>query len=145
MSSIATLVPNLRAAFRERLLTLIGLPTARAWEAETFSPSDGAAYVAESFQVLSSIKRSVGNPDGTGGTIEHRLLGAATFFFPMNQGTNAIESLAGAAQLLFLPGVRLSRSGDSAVVQNVSRSSLYRDGERIACAVSINLLAFTQS
>lgn len=124
---------------------LVALPVGRAWESETFFPADGAPYVAESFRSNGAEGLSIGNPDGTGGTIAHRLEATATFFYPKNKGTLAIERMAGAMMQLFRRGTRLSYGGDAATIANVSRSSLYDDGARIGCAVTITLPAYTQS
>lgn len=122
----------------------VALPQGRAWEADTFFPTDGRPYVAESVRAASSRLRSVANTAG-GGTIEHIIQCSATFFYPKNKGTRALERMAGACMALFAPATRLTRSTDSALVQNVERSPLYDDGARIGCAVTASLLAFTQS
>lgn len=142
---IATLIVNLRAAFREKLLTVPSLPAARAWEGVTYNPADGVAYVSEAFRSLSQRRLSVGNANGTGGVIEHTLMGAATLFYPHNKGTLDLETMAGAIAANFLPGQSLVRGGDKGSIQNVEISQLYRDGERIACAITITLLAHTQA
>ena len=142
--SLETLVPNLRAAFRTRLLTLTGLPTSRAWEGETFEPTDGQAYVAEAMQVASQRRMSYG-ANTVGDIHQHALIAAATFFYPNGKGTSAIEAIAGKCQKLFISGTSLTHGGDRATVINVSRSGLYKDGNRIACAVSVELQAFTQN
>lgn len=217
---IATLIPNLRAAFRERLLTLsaishapgvsvslasgvftrasgswiaagflpgqeitvtgftgsplygvvakvealtlttdiagaqtvaggggfaVALPQGRAWEGFTFTPVAGRPYCSEAFSALTQDGLSVGNSDGTGGTIQHRLLAAATFFYPHNRGTAALEHMVGAAHTLFRRGAALTRNSDKAAIANTKQSGLYRDGENIACALQVNLLAHTQS
>lgn len=121
------------------------LPQGRAWEGFDFFPVDGKPYVAESFRANSAMGLCVGNSDGTGGTIEHSLEATASFFYPKNKGTLAIERMAGAMMQLFRRGSSLSYGGDSATIANASRSSLYDDGARIGCAVTITIPAYTQN
>lgn len=123
---------------------VVDLPQGRAWEGKDYNPVSDRAYVSETLQTVSQRGVSIGNANGAGGTIETKLIATASFFYPRNRGTIAIEGMAGAALVLFRRGQSLSRNGDAATIENVSRSSLYNDGARIGCAVSVNLLAYTQ-
>lgn len=123
---------------------VVGLPQGRAWEGFDFFPIDGRPYVSESFRAVQSTGLTIGDYNGPG-TVSHAIDASATFFFPKNKGTLAIERMAGAAMALFRRGSTLSRSGDAATIQNVSRSSLYDDGARIGCAVNVTIPARTQT
>lgn len=123
---------------------VVGLPQGRAWEGVDFFPVDGRPYVAESFRAVQSQGLTVGNYNGPG-TVLHTIEATATFFYPKNKGTLAIERIAGAAMAHFRRGLSLSRNGDAATIANVSRSPLYDDGARIGCAVTASIPAYTQN
>lgn len=119
------------------------LPQARAWEGEEFTPVPGKPYVAETFRSISSVKRSVGNANGTGGTIEHRLQASFALFYPAGLGTLAIESMAGALMAHFFPGLALSYGAASAIVTGTQASPPITDGGWITLAVTVSLLTWT--
>lgn len=115
-----------------------------AFEGADFFPVDGFPYVAESVRAGSSSLRPIANPSGVG-LAEHALEATATLFYP-KRGTLAIERMAGALMTLLAESPRrLAYGGVSSLVRNVERSALYQDGDRIACAVTASLLAFTTS
>lgn len=143
---LATVHANLRAAFRTRLLTLSDVDFSAnrvAWEGKKFFPTDGVPYFAESFRAVAS--RRIAFTGGVGGTIAHNIQASVTLFFPDDAGTIAIERAAGAVMALFRPGVALSYGGDAATIADVTRSAIYDDGSRIACAVNVSIPAYTQS
>lgn len=124
---------------------VVGLPQGRAWTGETFHPIDGRPYVAEAVLAGSSRKKSHGGPNGQGAVIEHTPRAVATLFYPNGKGTLALEAMAGAVMAHFLPGSSLSYGADAARITDVSLSIPYLDGSRLAQAVSVELLAFTQN
>lgn len=114
--------------------------TAIAWEGDEFTPQSGKPYVVESLRAGPTLKRS----HGGGALIEHRSTAAFTLHYP-RRGTNAIERMAGALLAHFLPGdVSLSREGMRASIQSASRTPLYFDGSWVSCAVTVDLLSWTQ-
>lgn len=123
---------------------VVALPQGRAWEGFDFFPTDGRPYVAESFRAVQSQGLTVGNYNGPG-VVSHAIEASASFFYPKNKGTLAIERMAGAAMALFRRGSTLSRNGDAATIENSSRSELYDDGARLGCAVSVTIPARTQN
>ncbi len=123
---------------------VVGLPQGRAWEGFDFFPIDGRPYVSESFRAVQSQGLTVGDYNGPG-TVAHTIEASATFFYPKNKGTLAIERMAGACMALFRRGSTLSRSGDGVTIRNSSRSEIYDDGARIGCAVNVSLPAYTQN
>lgn len=124
---------------------IAALPQGRAWEGFDFFPIDGRPYTSEAMVTGASRKRSIGGPNGVGAVIEHRPSLVASFFYPKNKGTLAIERMTGAAMALFLPGSSLTYGGDSARITDVECSQTYDDGARIGRAVTVSTLAFTQS
>lgn len=122
----------------------VALPAGRAWEGVTYYPETGRPYVAESFRPVVSKGRAVGNPGGTG-TVEHQIQASANFFYPSEQGTLAVEGMAGAALTHFRRGLKLSYGGVSALIADCARAQLYADGGWIACPVTLTLIAYTQS
>jgi hypothetical protein len=122
---------------------IAALPQGRAWEGADFFPTDGRPYVAESFRAIQSRGLTAG--DLGPGVVAHNIEASATFFYPKNKGTLAIERMVGAAMTLFRRGSTLSRNGDAATIQDSSRSALYDDGSRIGCAVLITIPARTQN
>ncbi len=123
---------------------IVGLPQGRAWEGFDFFPTDGRPYVSETVLPGPSRKRSISGQNGAG-VIEHKPSLVATFFYPKNKGTLALERMSGAAMSLFLPGLSLSYGGDGARITDVECSQNYDDGARIGRAVTVSLLAFTES
>lgn len=124
---------------------IVGLPQGRAWEGFDFFPVDGRPYVAESVRANVTTLETICNPSGVG-VATNILEASATFFYPKNKGTLAIERMAGAAmKLLGESPRRLSYGGDAATIQRVERSQLYDDGARIGCAVTARLMAITTS
>lgn len=124
---------------------IAALPQGRAWEGFDFFPVDGRPYVSETLLPGISRKRSVGGPNGVGAVIEHRPSFVATFFYPKNKGTLAIERMTGSMMGLFRPGLSLTYGGDTARITDVECSQNYDDGARTGRAVTVSLLAFTQS
>jgi hypothetical protein len=124
---------------------IVGLPQGRAWEGFDFFPVDGRPYVSESVRANATTLETICNPSGVG-VATNILEASATFFYPKNKGTLAIERMAGAAmKLLGESPRRLSYGGDAATIQRVERSQLYDDGSRIGCAVTARLMAITTS
>jgi hypothetical protein len=136
--SAATFHANLRAAFRQRLLTQTGLP-AQAWEGRPYQPVKGTPYVSESIRAISSVVRAL----GLGGTIAHTVTGNFTFHFPAGKGTNDVDSMAGSVMALFRPGTVLAYGGDSAVVQQAERSAVIQEPDWINVTVIITAVGHT--
>lgn len=147
--SLATIHANLRAAYRTRLLTLADAAFAAdrvAWEGDDDyqPPSESTPYFSESVRAGPSRRLSFGNANGTGDTLEHSIEATTSLFFPKGD-TIAIERCAGELLALFRPGTTLTYAGEGATISNVSRSALYADGARVACAVTVSLYAYTQN
>lgn len=123
---------------------VVALPQGRAWEGFDFLPTDGKPYVSESFRAVQSSGLTLGNYNGPG-TVRHTIEAGATFFYPKNKGTLAIERMAGAMMALFRRGSTLLRDGDGVTIADASRGPLYDDGARFGCAVTVSLPAYTQN
>lgn len=139
MTGIATIHANLRAAFRQKLGTVSGLPAQIAWEGRPFTPTIGQAFMRESFRPIYSQPRAI----GVGGTIQHRMTGNLTLFYPAGKGTVEIEQAAGAILAAFAPGTSLTYGGASCVVLQAERAPLLQEADYIGCPVTITLQAYT--
>ncbi len=92
----------IRQAFRTRLLTVPGLPLARAWENRAFAPpSPPANWVRETLLPVSE-RRSAANVVEAVGLMQY------DFFTPAAQGTEALETLVDAVRLVFKPTTGLT-------------------------------------
>jgi hypothetical protein len=136
--TVATFHPNLRAAIRQKLLTLTGLP-AQAWEGRPYQPIKGTPYVSENVRAIASQVRAL----GLGGTIAHTITANFTFHYPAGKGTTDIEGMAGGVMALFRPGTTLSYDGDSAVVQQAERTAVSQEPDWINVTVIITAVGHT--
>lgn len=136
--SVAAFHPNMRAAIREKLLTVAGLP-AQHWEGRPFTPVRGTPWVSESYRPLSSDVRAL----GLGGTIAHTSNASFTLHYPSGGGTKLIEDMAGAILLVFRPGTSLTYNGSNGVVQQAQMASLVQEPDWINLAVTVTLIGYT--
>ena len=137
--SITTVHANIRAAARQLVQGLAGLPSQKFWEGVVFSTTNGVPYVLESVSPIGSVPRST----GTGGTIAHTIAVRYTVGFPIGSGTTAIEAALSAMQAAFGPGSWLVYGGDSALVQRSERTPLRPDGDWISGTVTATVIAYT--
>lgn len=139
MSGVAaTIHADMRAALREKLLTLSDLPEV-AWEGREFNDQLGTPFIREQFRPVSSRVSAI----GYGSTIEHRMVGNFTLFFPAKKGTIAIDDLAGRIFTLLLPGQSLVHGGSAGTIQNTERNALMQEPNWLSCTVSVTIMAFT--
>jgi hypothetical protein len=137
--SAATVHADIRAALRQMLLAVPGLPGSQQWEGREYNPTRGVSYVSESYRPISSDVRAT----GYGGTVAHQINGSFTLHYPSNQGTLAIEEMAGDLMDAFRPGTQVAYNTSSGVVQQATRSSLTQEPDWINCAVTISIIAYT--
>lgn len=136
--SATTVHADLRAAVRQRLLTLNGLP-AQAWEGRTYTPIKGTPYISESVRPISSVVRAL----GVGGTIAHTITANFQLHYPAGGGTTAIDAMAGNLLEHFRPGTTLVYSESKAVVQQAERTALQQEPDWINCTVIIRFVGYT--
>lgn len=136
--TVATFHSNIRAAFRQKLLTLANVP-AQAWEGRPFQPVKGTPFVSESVRAISSVVRAL----GLGGTIAHTVTGNFTFHYPAGKGTNDIDGMVGSTLALFRPGTILSYGNDSATVQQAERTAVSQEPDWINVTVIITAVGHT--
>lgn len=134
----ATIHADMRAAFREKLLTLPGLPEV-AWEGREYSDQIGTPFVREQFRPVYSRIAAV----GYGSTLEHRMTGNLTLFYPAKRGTVPIDGMAGALFTLFLPGQSLVYGASAGTISNTERSALMQEPNWLSCTVTVTVTAFT--
>jgi hypothetical protein len=133
-----TVHADLRAAFREALLTIKGLPD-QHWEARRYQPTKGTAYVSEQFRPISSVVRAT----GIGGTIAHTCTANFTLHYPADEGTLSIDVMAAKIMDKFSPGSSLAYGASTAVVIQAERAPLVQEPDWINCAVIITVVAYT--
>lgn len=141
MSEVATVHPDIRAAFRQALLGIPGLPTVWAWEGERFTPENGTAWIRERMRPLSSERRGLGQ----GGQTAHHVVCEATPFFPSGKGTLAVEQAAGLVMARFLEGTPLLYGQTKARVMQIERAPAVHEPDWVSVPVKATLLAFTAS
>lgn len=139
MTGVATIHSDMRAAFREQLLAIPGIPTEVAWEGRPYDPKVGTPFIRESFRALASSVRALGR----GGTIAHRMTGNLSIFFPAGRGTLGVETAAGLLLKGFAPGTALVYGGASGVVMQAERAPLVQETDWISCPVTITIVAYT--
>lgn len=133
-----TVHTDLRAAFREALLTITGLPE-QHWEGRRYQPTKGKAYVSEQFRPISSVARAT----GIGGTIAHTCTGNFTLHYPADEGTLGVDVMAAKIMDKFSPGSSLAYGETTAVVMQAERAPLVQEPDWINCAVIITVVAYT--
>ena len=136
--SAATIHADMRAAFREKLLAVSGLPDV-AWEGREFSDQVGVPFVREQFRPVYSRVSAV----GYGSTLEHRMTGNLTLFYPAKKGTAAIDAMAGELFMTFLPGQSLVYGSGAGTISNTERSALTQEPNWLSCTVTVTITAFT--
>lgn len=136
--TVATFHANMRAAVRERLVSLAGMPVV-AWEGRAFQPVKGTPYISESVRAVSSTVRAL----GVGGNIAHTVTASFRLHYPAGKGTQAIDATAGALLAHFRPGTVLAYSADSAVVQQAERTGNEIEPDWINATVIITFIGHT--
>jgi len=130
---------NVRAAVRQRLVGLAGLPAERAWEGLAFEPTRGTPFLAEAMRPIGSEVRGM----GASGALAHTIAASLSLVYPSGQGTLAIEQAASALMDGFRPGVTVVYGGQSAIVTKVERSPLRPEPDWIQTTVTATLIAYT--
>lgn len=136
--SAATFHKDLRSAVRDRLQSLTGVPSI-AWEGREFTPVKGEPYVTESIIPVSSDVMAT----GLGGYIAHTVTANFTLHYPVNSGTVALESLAGALMQHFRPGTVLSYGDAAVTVQQVERVGLTQEPDWLNGTVIVTMIGHT--
>ncbi len=136
--STASVHSDMRAAFRQHLTGVAGLPV-MAWEGRKFDPVVGTPFARESFRAISSVVRAI----GAGGNIAHRMVGVVSLFYPIGVGTAAIEAMAGTLLTRFKPGTSLAYGPNTGLVLQAERAPLLQEPDWLGCPVSITLVSYT--
>lgn len=139
MSGIATIHADLRAAFRTKLLSIVGIPADIEFEGTPFSPGIGIPFARESMRAIYSQPRAI----GLGGTIQHRVTGNIGLFYPAGKGTLEIETAAGLILAAFAPGTSLVYGGAKGGILQAERAPLLQETDYIGCAITITIQAYT--
>lgn len=136
--SAATIHSDMRAALREKLLTLTDLPEV-AWEGREFLDEVGTPFIREQFRPVYSRVSAI----GYGSTLEHRMTGNLTVFYPSKKGTATLDTMAGSIFTLFLPGQSLVYGDSAGTITNTERNAVLQEPKWISCTVTVTITAFT--
>lgn len=134
-----TLFPDARAALRTHLKLVSGLPAAayRAWEGFAFTPTRGKAFVTDRLASVHSTPRAIG-------AIEHGMTYTVTLVFPANEGTGAIEALAGAVVDQFKVGTKLTYGSHTVLCEKAERrGGIIQEPDWLRLTVEVRLWACT--
>ena len=107
---------KIRAALRQRLLTVVGLPAGRQWENEFFEPVVGQPYLKEKLMPTNSDVVSFGANGAADGTIKDDGLWQITLFYPQGEGTKDAQLMAEAIRVALKPSTQLSYDGENLTV-----------------------------
>lgn len=139
MAGIATLHPDIRAAFRAKLQSIAGLPSTIEWEGKEASPAVDQPYMRETVTPIFSDPRALGR----GGTVQHRILCRVKLFFPAGKGTLDIETAAGKLLAAFSPGSSLVYGATSGMVFKAETSGLITETAFVSLTVTITVTAYS--
>lgn len=144
--TIATWHVEMQAAARAALLALVDAqPAPRpefAWEGETFTPTVGEPFIAETFRPDGQRLRSVGRASGT---VEHRATIALVLKYPAGAGTKPARTMAGLICDAFKPGTRLERNGCGAWVASCDPRPAFQEPDWLMVPVNIGLIGHSNS
>lgn len=95
---------EIRAALRQRLLTVPGLPAGREWENEKYDPVVGTPWLRETLMPSGTVPASFGGQGIGDGLLRDDGLWQITLFYPAGQGTKTADMMAKAVASAFRPG-----------------------------------------
>ena len=98
----------MQRALRTKLLTMTGLPTARAWENINYTPTIGTAWVKETYLPGPMFRETV----GSSAQLEVRPTYIVEFYSGENIGMDALSLLADTCLELFAPGTEMTAGSD---------------------------------
>lgn len=130
---------NIRAAARQLLGAVAGVPAGRAWEGEVYNPVRGTPYIAESVRPGPSVVRGI----GSGCAVAHAIRVNWTLHYPAGKGTAAIEAAAAALMDAAKPGTGLAYDDQTGVVQQCERTPLTLEPDWLSCTVTATVTAYT--
>ena len=140
--SVETVHADLRAAIRQRLISMTGIPDADhiAWEGWAYKPVVGQPFMREALRPLGSKVRALGR----GGTIAHKVTSNLTLVYPAGKGTLEIEAAAGRLLAGFAPGGPSLVYGSTAgSIQEAERLALLQEPDWLTLPVVITITAYT--
>lgn len=141
--SAATVHSEIRAAGRQALLAIAGLPAMKHWEGSPFSETLGTPYVREQCNPISSLVRSVGASGASGRTVAHTVALNYSPTFPPGAGTLPLEQAVGLIMAAFQAGGHISYGATSAYVVQCERSGLRQEPDWLSCTVTVTVVAYT--
>ena len=132
-------VGALRAALRQLLITVSGLPSSRAWESVSFEPTVGTPYVREALlsPLASQDPRSLPQP---GGVVEERSVYQISVYHPQNRGTEDSDNVVQAVLGVFRPGAQVMTTPHNTKVLFATVSPPLDDSDWRMVPVSVTLI-----
>lgn len=112
-----------RGALRTILLTVPGLPAARAWQGRPFEPDPTAAFVRETLRLPGRTKRGIGRA----GLIHQPFVYFVDLYYPATNPFRAVEVVTEAALATFYPGRRVLAVDVSGVVDQSGAEDVMSD------------------
>jgi len=99
-------------ALRNRLLSVSGLPAARAWENKSFTPSAGTPYLTDEYAPATSTALSVPVKSAV---LEERGLYIVTLYGLPNDGITNIRTWTDAILAAFAPGTAVTSTANDVI------------------------------
>lgn len=129
----ASLYQNVRGALTARANTTAGLPSSRAYEGVTFSPTVGTAYVAYTLIPTQERPSTLGQD---GQTLRQGLF-QISLYYPAGTGTGTAEAMADAVKSNFVPGTSLTQNSVTVRVSYAERSQCMVTPDWVQCNVTV--------
>lgn len=128
-----------RAALRQRLLTVPGLPAGRQWENEGYDPVPGTPWLREQLMPAGSVPASFGGKGIGDGLIRDDGLWQITLFYPAGQGTKEAELMAKAVCSAFRPGLSgvISYDGQNVICSRAEKAKAIQEPDWYGIPVTI--------
>lgn len=142
--SSATVHPEARAALRARLATCPDMLAEgrRAYEGFAFDPAPTAGQKPKAF--IEDKLAVTGDVPVAHGAIEHRMSYILTLKFPSNEGTVAIETLAGKLLDHFKVGTKLTYGSTTVLCYGAERrGAIVQEVDWQVLTVAVDLQTFT--
>jgi hypothetical protein len=136
--TVLSFFSDLRAAVRQTLLTMPGLPEVH-WEGTEYFGTVGVPFITEAMRPVSSVVTA----PGLGGVIAHTVLATFTLHYPTKVGTNDIEGAAGTLMQLFRPGNSVSYATATAVIEQTEQAGATQEPDWINLTVVVTLVGHT--
>lgn len=130
---------EIRAALRQRLLTVANLPAGRQWENEGYDPVPGTPWLREKHMPTGSAPASFGGRGIADGLMRDDGLWQITLLYPAGKGTKPAEQMAKAICSAFRPGQSgvISYGGQNVICQRAEVAPAIQEPDWYAIPVTV--------